>query len=338
MNARFRQLILLVPLILVALPIDGCSNAQIGEGVQLTSATPNMLTMPPLNAIDLQGEPLDVVATTSLIGDVAKQVGGDAIKLTTLIQPGQDPHSFEPAARDLTAVAAADIIFVNGWNLEEGLIGELETIGEDVLIVPISAGITPIMSVDDHADEDEHSFAGIDPHVWLDIEHVERWTKNVQNVLSGSDPDNAGIYQVNADAYLAELNELEAYTAAELLKIPESNRYLVTNHDAFSYFAYRYNFTLLGTVIPSVSAVAEPSASDLTQLIAQMKEYGVCAIFTETTANDSLAHTVANELTGCEEVKVLQLYSGAIGSPGSGLDSYNGMFRANVDTIVDGLK
>ena len=305
-----------------------------------------MLLLPELPAAELNEGRLRVVATTSIIGDVVIQVGGKAIDLTVLIGPGQDAHSYQPAARDLTAVANAHVIFINGWNLEEGLVDALETIGENVAIVPISANIEPLTFGEDEHDEegkeseeeDEHGHSGADPHVWFNIHNVEQWVENVEHVLSELDPANADTYQANAASYATALAELEAYTTAQLNSIPEENRLLVTNHDSFSYFAEAYGFTVLGTVIPSISTVAEPSASDLVDLITEMEAHNVCTLFTETTVNDELAQTVASELNGCEMVQVLKLYTEAVGSDDSDVDSYISLFRANVDALVAGLK
>ena len=316
-------------------------------------ADAEMLALPELSAVELSGEPLRVVATTSIIGDVVAQVGGETIDLTVLIGPGQDPHSYEPAARDLTTVAASHIIFVNGWDLEEGLEDDLENIGEDVPVVAISANIEPLAfgedahdeheegddheEGDEHEEGDAHGHSGADPHVWFSIHNVEQWVENVEHALSDLDPANAEVYEANAAAYLAELEALEDYAAGQLSQIPEDNRFLVTNHDAFGYFAHEYDLTVLGTIIPSASTVAEPSASDLAELITEMEEHAICTIFTETTVSDALAQTVAGELSDCEEIQVLQLYTGAVGPEGSDADSYIGMFRANVDAIALGL-
>lgn len=312
-----------------------------------------VLALPDLDAVDLNDQPLRVIATTTIIGDVVAQVGGDAIDLTVLIEPGQDPHSYEPAARELTAVAGAHVIFVNGWNLEEGLGDDLETIGEDVPVIPISANIEPLaFGENDHdhegeeheegeehveGEEHEHEHGSADPHVWFSVHNVAQWVANVEHVLSDLDPANAATYAANAAAYLAELERLEEYADAQLSQLPEEKRLLVTNHDSFTYFAHEYGFTVLGTVIPGASTLAEPSASELAGLIEKMDEFGVCTIFTETTVNDTLAQTAAAELNSCDNVQVLKLYTGAVGPAGSGADSYVGMFRANVDTIVVGL-
>lgn len=327
--------------------LAGCAGEE--TAVPMTTAEDEqeaeaeMLALPELAAAERSSGPLKVVSTTSIIGDVVAQVGGDAIALTTLMAPGQDPHSFEPSAQALTAVAEAHVIFVNGWDLEEALVHDLAEIGEGVPLVPISANIVPLASSeeevehDDEAEGDEHGHSDADPHAWFIIRNVEQWVENVQLVLSDLDPTNAPTYESNAAAYLAELAELEEYVQTELAQIPAENRFLVTNHDSFGYFAQEYGFTILGTVIPGSSTLAEPSARDLTALIETMGEHNICTIFTEVTVSDSLAQTAANELANCDTVQVLPLYTGAIGPSGSGADSYIGMFRANVDAIVKGL-
>jgi ABC-type Zn uptake system ZnuABC Zn-binding protein ZnuA len=354
--------VLRVGLVLVGmgLVLIGCAGpaapSESADHIEEHETEAEVLVLPDLQPVELGDRPLNVVTTTSIIGDVVEQVGGDAIELSGLMGPGQDPHSYEPAARDLTTVAQADVIFINGWDLEEGLVHELEEIGEDALLVPISAKISPLTFSDHHSAEGEqaehehehegeeaehehdHHHLGADPHVWFDIENVRQWTRNVEQVLSELDPDNAETYRANAETYLGELAELEEYTESQLAALPESSRFLVTNHDSFSYFAERYGFEVLGTVLPAASTLAEPSASELSALIQLMEEHQVCAIFTETTVSDTLAKTVAAELEGCDEVKVVQLYTGAVGPPGSGAESYLGMFKTNVDAIVEGLK
>ena len=322
----------------------GCSGAgDVAEtAVSLPTTNPAadtaILSLPTLTAVNLGGNPLQVIASTSLIGDVVAQVGGDAITLTTLMAAGQDPHSYEPGAQELTAVAQADVIFVNGWDLEEALAKDLETIGQDVPVVAISANIEPLMLNDTNNNETEHEHNGADPHVWFDVQNVIQWTENVAQVLTELDPANATTYGRNAEVYMAKLLALESDVRGQLAILPPENRVLVINHDSFSYFARAYEFEILGTVLPGNSTIAEPSASDLIDLINVMKSHSVCTIFTETTVSNSLAQTVAAELDSCDAVKVVSLYTGAIGSAGSGTDSYIGMFRDNVAAIVAGLK
>lgn len=320
---------------LLALLIACSGKGAEGEtAVSNSSPSTEMLTLPSLTAVDLSdGRLLRVVASTSIIGDVVAQVGGEAIELTTLMAPGQDPHSYEPGAQELTAVAQADVIFINGWNLEESLVSNLKTIGENVPVVPISANIQPLY----HSEEgDDHDSA--DPHVWFDIENVQQWVQNVVQVLSALDPAHAATYQSNAEQYAAKLAELQSEITAQLAAVPPDRRVLVTNHDAFSYFARAYDFEVVGTVVPGLSSMAEPSANDLSHLIEVMAAHNLCTIFTENSSNSSLAQTVADEMEACDTVQVIPLYGGALGPAGSGADSYISMFRANVGAIVAGLK
>lgn len=309
-----------------------------------------VLELPELLALDFNGAKPQVVATTSIIGDVIAQIGGDTINLTTLMNEGQDPHSFQPAARDLSHVSKADIIFVHGWNLEESLIKNLNAIADTTPLIPVAAYIEPLEFHSDSHHHDEHhdheessnepdQQQGVaDPHTWFSITNVKQWVTNIQEVLSTLNPDNAAIYEANANTYLAELSDLESYAETQLSIIPEDNRFLVSNHDSFAYFARDYNFELIGTIIPSLSSLAEPSANDLTDLIKELELHNVCTLFTEVSLSDKLAKTVAGELAHCEAVSILPLYTGAVGLKGSGADSYIGMFKSNVDTVVKGLK
>jgi ABC-type Zn uptake system ZnuABC Zn-binding protein ZnuA len=276
----------------------------------------------------LDGRPLRVVATTSLVGDVAGRVGGDAIALTTLMPPGQDPHSYQPAAADLAAVANADLILVNGWNLEEGLLGDLAAAG-DAPLVPVSAGITPLPIGADRS--------AADPHVWQDVSNVVQWVATIEAVLSAADPANAATFAANAAAYRAELAELDDFVRQQTATLPAERRVLVTNHDTLAYFAAAYDFRVLGTVLPGASTLAEATAANLAALAGAMDAAGVCSLFVETTAADQVARTLSEELDNCDEVRVLSLYSDALGPPGSGAESFVGMMRANVALIVEGL-
>lgn len=312
-----------------------------------------VLTLPEVQAAELNGRALRVVATTSIIGDIVGQVGGEAIGLTTLMGPGQDPHSYEPSANDLTNVAQADVIFVNGWDLEEALVNSLATIGAEAIVAPVSANITPRAfggadhaADEDHAAEaehaneaeDKHEHGGADPHTWFAVSNVEQWTSNVAQVLGALDPKHRDAYAANAAAYLAQLEELQTDITAQMASIPAEKRVLVTNHESFGYFADAYGFETLGTVIPAMSTLAEPSASDVADLIGVMAVHNLCTIFTETTVSDKLAQTVAAELSGCETVSVVPLYTGSVGPAGSGADSYIGMMRTNVAAIIAGLQ
>ncbi|MEJ2750236.1 MAG: metal ABC transporter substrate-binding protein, partial [Anaerolineae bacterium] len=260
------------------------ATVQSGGGQEHSSES-DVLELPALQPVDLQGGKLRVIATTSIIGDVVAQVGGEAIDLTTLMSAGQDPHSYQPGARELTAVADAQVIFVNGWDLEEALVGDLANIGGNVPIVPVSAHIVPLAFDHSGGSEEEHAHGNIDPHVWLSVPNVEQWVENIRQTLQSLDPDNEQVYEENAAAYLSQLAELQTDIEKELAAIPAAKRFLVTNHEAFGYFAQAYNFQIVGTVIPASSTLAEPSASDLTDLVTVMQAHHICTIFTETTVS-----------------------------------------------------
>lgn len=311
-----------------------CSASGVGaEGTGVDSEA----VLPALEPVDLgAGEKLRVVATTSIVGDVVAQVGGDLIELTTLIPPGQDPHTYEPTAQDIAQVEQAQVVFVNGLGLEEGLLNTVESV-RGAPLVPVSAGIEPLEAGEGyHEGEDgEHEHAGADPHTWMDPTNVIVWTGNIAEALAALDPAHANTYQQNADAYAGELRDLDAYITERVAEIPPEQRKLVTNHEAFGYFARRYGFEVIGTVYIGAAQLAEPSAGDMARLIQTIREEGVRAIFIETTVSDALARTIAGEIG--REVGVYTLYTGSLGEPGSGADSYIGMMRANIDTIVEGL-
>ena len=322
----------------------GCASAAKDDPSAISQPADegDVLDLPVVQQVDLRGGKLRVVATTSIIGDIVAQVGGEVIDLTTLMVAGQDPHSYQPGARELTAVADAHVIFVNGWDLEEALLGDLDNIGGAVPIIPVSAHIIPLAfgETDLHDEETtgDQAHGSADPHVWFSVHNVEQWVDNISHILRDLDPDNADIYEQNADAYLAELAELEAYVKTSLTTIPAENRFLVTNHGSFGYLAQAYDFEIVGTVVPGLSTLSEPSASDLTNLIAVMQAHQVCTIFTETTVSDQLAQVVADELSYCSTVQVLPLYTGSLGTAGSGAESYLGLMRTNIDAIVAGLE
>lgn len=302
---------------------------------------PAPLELPALQPAALaDGQKLRVVATTGVIGDVAARVGREAIDLTVLMAPGQDPHSYQPGTGDLTQVAGAHVVLVNGWQLEEGLVNDLANVAREAPIVPVSANVTPLpFGQDDHEGQGDGGdrVHAADPHVWLDPHLVQQWVENIERVFGALDPANSALYETNAAAYREELTRLTDYMKEQLAQIPADRRKLVTNHDSLAYFARRFEFQIVGTVIPAPSTLAEPSARDLVTLIQQMEAAGVCTIFAETTASAQLADTVAAELSHCRDVHVLPLHTGALGPAGSNADTYLSMMRANTETIVEGL-
>lgn len=280
------------------------------------------------------GDKLRVMTTTTIVGDVVKQVGGDWIALTVLLPVGADPHTFDPSPRDMAKVTDADLIFANGAGLEAFLERLLANAGGDAEVVYVSDGLTLIESglaedeADDHADEES------DPHTWTDPNNVLHWVDNVEAALSRLDPAHAATYKANADAYRAQLRDLDAWVRAQVATIPAENRKLVTDHATYAYFAERYGFEQIGAVVPGYSTAAQPSAQSLADLEDRIAAYGVKAVFVGKTVNPALAQRVASD-TG---IRLVFLYSGSLTESGGEADSYLSYVKYNVMAVVEGLK
>ncbi|MGB9870350.1 MAG: metal ABC transporter substrate-binding protein [Anaerolineae bacterium] len=288
--------------------------------------------LPTLTPVSLgAGEKLRVVATTTLVGDVVARVGGDAIDLTVLLPPGADPHTYEPTPADLKAVARSHVLFINGLGLEEFLERTLRNVGGDRPVVSLSAGIQPRVETEEH-EQEEHAHGPVDPHVWLDVRNGMVWVENARVALSALDPAHAAQYAANAAAYRQELEALDTWIQEQVARVPPERRKLVVNHPAFGYFADRYGFEQVAAVYP-VSPGAEPSAKEIADLEATIRALGVPAIFAESTVNPALARRVAQD-TGAQ---VVVLYTGSLGGPGSGAESYVAMMRYNVTAMVEAL-
>ena len=274
-----------------------------------------------------------VVATTTILGDIVRQIGKEAIELRILLPADSDPHTFEPAPRDMIAVANADLVMINGAGLEGFLERLLENAGAR-RVVAASQGIVLRQLEDNLAAADSDEDAPADPHVWLNPQNVLIWTQNIERELSDLDPANAEQYAANAEAYRAELHQLDAWIEEQVTLIPPGNRKLVTDHQTFGYFADRYGFEQVGAVIPSSSAAAEPSAAALAALEDAIRELGVQAIFIGTTVAPNLAQRVAAD-TG---VQLVTVYTDALTDPGGEAASYLELMRYDVSAIVEALK
>jgi len=285
------------------------------------------------------GQKLRVVATTNIIADMAGQVGGDAIQLTSLLPLGVDPHTYIATPRDVAAVAEADLILANGANLEADFLPQLIQASQARLVY-VSEGIPPRELGPDETraeggeqpSQDAHS--GIDPHTWTTPANASVFVGNIERALSELDPANADTYRANARAYQAELKALDEWVQAQINTIPLENRKLVTDHATFGYYADRYGLETVGTVVPGFSTASEPSAQELARLQDAIRGLGVRAIFVGSTVNPSLARQVAAD-TG---IKLVPLYTGSLGPPGSGAETYLDYVRANTHAIVQGLR
>jgi manganese/iron transport system substrate-binding protein len=277
--------------------------------------------------------PLKVVATTTIVGDVVSQIGGEAIDLKVLLPPGSDPHSFQPAPKDLVSVADADVVFANGAGLEAFLEPLVQNAGGSAQVVDLSEGTSLVESQDVHANEKETNSSG-DPHTWFDPANVEAWTAYIEEALSAADPEHAADYEANAQAYRAKLQELDAWIEQQVELIPQANRKLFTDHASFTYFANRYGFEQVGAVIPAYSTLAEPSAKDLASIESAMREFSVKTIFTSEAANRALLERVAQD-TGASLVR---LYNGSLSEADGPAATYLDFMRFDVEALVEALK
>jgi zinc/manganese transport system substrate-binding protein len=238
---------------------------------------------------------------------------------------GADAHDYQFSATQVATMETADIIFVNGLGLEESLEDVLDGLeGYGANVFEIAPAVDPIPFGED---------GGLDPHAWMDPLRMAEASLLIADELGKLDPDVG--WMATAEGYATTLRALDDEIIGLLNDLPESNRKLVTNHDAFGYFADRYEFDLLGTVIPGGSTLAAPSSADLAGLVDVMKSEGVTVIFAETSSPTTLAEAVTAELGS--DVDVVELYTESLGEVGSDADTYIGMLRVNATRIADHL-
>jgi ABC-type Zn uptake system ZnuABC Zn-binding protein ZnuA len=279
----------------------------------------------PLAGRGSQGGALPVVATFSVLADLVRQVGGDAVAITTLAGPGVDTHTFNPSPADGAALADARLVFENGAGFE-GWLGDLYAAsGSHAARVVVTEGIT--LREDDHG--------ALDPHVWHDVNNAIVMVHNVRDALAAADPGHRTEYEANAQAYAAQLEALDDWVVAQVAELPPERRKLVTTHNTLGYFGQRYGFEILGSVLPTSTEGASPSAQQMAALIEAVRAAGVPAVFAENVSSNNLISQIANE-AGVDVVA--SLYTDALGPAGSGAETYIGMMRQNVSAIVTALE
>jgi len=276
------------------------------------------------------------MATTTIVGDVVAQVGGDLIDLSVLLPTGADPHSFDPTPQDVAKVVGADVIFANGAGLEDFLDNLIESAGAQDKVVHVSEDIEFLISEgQDHDNEDEdHDHISANPHTWTDPNNVIVWVHTIKQKLNELDPENSEAYQVNADKHTTELVALDAWIQEQVKIIPVENRKLVTDHAIFGYFATRYGFEQIGALIPSFSTLAEPTAQDLAKIEDAVQNLDVKAVFVGNTVNSNLAERIAED-TG---MQLIFVYTGSLSQPDGEAGTYLDYVRYNTFAFVDALK
>ena len=282
---------------------------------------------------DLSERPVRVVATTSMIADLAREIGGDRVTVEGLMGPGIDPHLYRPRESDVSRLVGADIVLYNGLELE-GKMGEVleqvegrgivaepvaEAIGEESLLAPAEFKGNP------------------DPHVWMDVALWRRVSTAVADALAALDPTHAETYVANAEAYQARLTELDGWVRQQVGRVPPDQRVLVTAHDAFNYFGQAYGFEVRG--LQGISTATEAGTADVRDLAAFVAERRIPALFVESSVSQRSINAVlqAVQARGATVRIGGSLFSDALGDAGTPEGTYEGMIRHNVSTIVEGL-
>jgi len=275
--------------------------------------------------------PIKVLCTTGMVADLVKNVGGDHVEVTQLMGAGVDPHLYKASPGDVNAMQQADAVFYSGRNLE-GKMGEL--FGRMGRLKPTVA-VTNALD-DSEVFKDDHGH--YDPHLWFDVSLWSKGADVVRDALSQYDPPHADDYKKNAETYRAELAKLHEWAKTELAQIPKERRVLVTAHDAFRYFGRAYDIEVEG--IQGISTESEAAVKRINDLVDLITRRQIKAIFVETSVAE---RNVQSLVEGCKsrghEVRIGgELYSDAMGQPGTEEGTYPGMIRHNVNTIVKALK
>lgn len=295
-----------------------------------------------------QGKKINVIATITIIQDIARNVAGDKANVDALVPTNGDVHEFEPTPDDITKIANADVILVNGAGLEQfldrliadsGTKGRVITVSQGLPIQQFGSAELKILGISGSytcgAPQNGREIGNCDPHLWQNVTNVIGYTLNIRDALSAADPTNAEAYNANAGNYIAKLQKLDADIFVTVSSIPPENRVLVTNHDALGYFITRYGFKLSGVVLPGGTTGQEPDPKQVAELIQKIKADKVKAIFLENVSSDKLANQISDEAG----VKLVQgLYTDALGDAGSAGATYLDMMYSNLKTLEGALR
>ncbi len=285
-------------------------------------------------AADLAQRKIKVTTTVGMITDIVRNVGGERVEVAGLMGPGVDPHLYKPSASDAKWLDDADIIFYNGLELEgrmTELFEKMARAGKPTFAVTDDIPREQLLTSDTHTDQ-------YDPHVWFDVTLWQIAVQKVAKELSALDPGSRALYNRNAQAYLMQLRDLDAYVREQITRIPETARVLITAHDAFGYFGRQYGIEVRG--LQGVSTASEAGAADVQALARFIAERQIKAIFVESSVPREAIEAVqaAVRARGWEVVIGGELFSDAMGADGTPEGTYIGMIRHNVDTIVRALR
>lgn len=304
-------------------------SGQISRRVLLVAAA-GALLLSGCTAPAQDAGPVRIVVTTNILGDVVERVVGDAAEVTTLMKPNADPHSFAVSARESALMAEADLLVTNGLGLEEGLEQHLSR---------AAASGSRLFAAGEHLEVLDYApEAGTvtpDPHFWTDPQRMVDVVDALGKELATVEGIDIPAVEAGVRDYRAQLLELDERMRGSFAGIPAERRALVTNHHVFGYLAQRYDFKLVGAVIPGGTTLAAPSAADLDGLATAIRESGVPAIFAESSQPDRLVQALAEE-SGVH-VEVVELFSESLSEPGAGAGTYLEMMYSNTERITGGL-
>jgi zinc/manganese transport system substrate-binding protein len=292
----------------------------------LLSATALALLVRPTQA----AEPLPVTVSFSILGDLVRVVGGSRIALTTLVGPDQDAHVFEPRPADAKTLLASKLLVVNGLGFEPWTARLIKSAGYKGETVVASQGVKSRHAAKaDHG----HAHAEADPHAWQNPDNVALYVRNIALGLSKVDPTGASSYQANADAYVKELQALDAWAKTQFATLPQAKRKAITSHDAFGYLSAQYGLTFLAP--QGVNTETEPSAKQVAQLIKQIQREKIRAVFVENMGNPKLIAQLSKDAGATLGAS---LYADALSTADQPGATYLQMMRHNVTQLVAGMK
>lgn len=266
------------------------------------------------------------VASFSILGDIVHQVGGDHVKVNSLVGPDGDPHSFEPSPQDSKEINASDVVFVSGLGLEGWIDRLVSASGYKGKVVTASEGVKSSQMVDDGKEI-------TDPHAWNSMANGVIYATNVMNALIAADPEDADYFRKRGGAYIEQLKKLDEWAKSEFANVSQEKRKVLTSHDAFGYFGREYHVTFIAPV--GFSTEAEASASGVASLIKQIKEEKVKTYFIENQTDPRLVKQIA-AATGAQAGG--ELYPEALSGPKGPATTYEKAFKHNVETIVASMK
>ena len=291
-----------------------------------------MLLTGGLHSATAQPAPLTVVATTGMIADAVRQVGGDRVEVAALMGPGVDPHLYRQTRSDIAAMARADAVFWHGLYLEAQLEAFFVDLAQRKPVIALAEWLPRDVLLDNPV------YAGrFDPHVWMDPNLWKGVVEAARDALTGLDPEGEAVFAANADRHLAEIDALATYAAAVLATIPDSARVLVTAHDAFSYFGRAYGFEVLG--IQGISTESEAGLRQIEELVQTIVDRSIVAVFIESSVPDRNVRALIEGAAARGHTVVVggELFSDAMGLSGTYEGTYIGMIDHNVTTIARAL-